>query len=177
MSCWQVREDSNPSGAALEENDHWIYEGDRLASRVITNINDAKEIRGVITYSYDTEGTLAATVVDGALDFPQPSPVEKPARDGLADYIVRTKKQPDGGRWIEVLRFTTDGKARITRNGTMASANRWRYFLSPGCAALPLPVHTSQDCEYERPTSMMPLGWNNPYVTPVPIGTPSPLPD
>jgi hypothetical protein len=175
---WQVRDDLNrPSPTVIEEIDHWNYAGDQLTSRVITNIKDATDIRGVITYSYDADGTLAATVVDGALDFPQPYPVEKPVRDGLADYIVRTQKQADGGRWIEVLRFGSDGKAKVTRNGTVASAFRWRYFLSPGCAALALPVHASQDCEYERPTSMMPLGWNNPYVTPVPIGTPSPLPD
>ena len=63
-----------PERACTRRVDHWVYEGDRLASRIITNIKDAKEIRGIITYSYDAEGTLAATVVDGALDSPQPSP-------------------------------------------------------------------------------------------------------
>ena len=168
---WGIREPS------LVEVDHWTYVGDKLASRVVTNMNDASDVRAVMTYAYDSEGNLAATVVDGRLDMPDVS--SHPARrDGIADYVVRSVKQPDGSRWVEILDFELDtNNAHVMRNGTLTPAFRYRWYSSPACEALSLPKHTSQDCEFERPTPMMPLGWHNPLLTPIQLWTASPLAD
>ena len=168
---WSIRQPS------LVEVDHWTYVGDKLASRVVTNMNDPGDVRAVMTYSYDSEGDLAATVVDGRLDMPDVS-AHLPFRDAIADYVVRSVKQPDGSRWVEILDFELDtNNARVMRNGTLAAAFRYRWNFSLACEALSLPRHTSQDCEFERPTPMMPLGWHNPLLTPIQLWTASPLPD
>lgn len=168
-----------PTPMAIEL-DHWTYVGDKLASRVVTNMSDPKDVRAVMTYGYDSDGALALTVVDGRLEFPAGATgrVPKHPRDGVPDYVVRTVKQPDGSRWIETLDFELDtNNAMVTRGGTPTPAFRYRWYLSPACEALALPRHTSQDCEFERPTPMMPLGWHNPLSTPIQMWIASPLPD
>jgi len=164
--------------ATMHEVDHWTYDGDKLVSRVVTNLDDPTDVRGVIMYSYDADGMLASTVVDGRLDIPQDSYLPRAQRDGVTDYVVRTVKLSDGSRWVEIVDFVwTSPNASMSRDGAPTAATRYRWNFSPGCASLPLPTHTSQDCEFERPTPMMPLGWSNPLMTPVPLWTPSPLPD
>ena len=167
-------------GASLSEVDHWTYSGDKLVSRVVTNMADATDVRATIAYSYDSEGALASTVVDGRLDFPDAANAPTPRRDGIADYVVRTVKQSDGSRWVETLDFELSGSvnnARVMRNGTSTAALRVRWYLSPACEALSLPRHTSTACEFERPLASMPLGWHNPLVTPIPTWTMTPMPD
>ena len=175
---WSIGTNDPAKVPARREVDRWTYAGDKLVSRVVTNLDDPTDVRGVITYSYDADGTLATTVVDGRLDIPQDSYLPTPRRDGVTDYVVRTVKLPDGSRWVEIVDFVwTSPNANVIRDGTLTAATRYRWNFSPGCASLPLPTHTSRDCEFERPTPMMPLGWSNPLMTPLPRWTPSPLPD
>jgi hypothetical protein len=167
------------AGTSLVENDHWTFDGDELVSRVVTNVNDPNDVRGVMTYAYDAEGTLAATVVDGRLDFPD-STAPSPRRDGIADYVVRTVKQPDGSRWVETLDFeftNARNNAHVMRNGQSTAVLRFRWYFSPACEALSLPRHKPKDCEFERPLAMMPLGWHDPLQTPIQSWTMTPLPD
>ena len=160
------------------EVDHWTYVGDKLTSRVVTNLDDPTDVRGVMSYTYDADGNLATTVVDGRLDMPQDSYYPTAKRDGVTDYVVRSVKLADGSRWVEIVDFVwTSPNATLARDGVRTRATRYRWNFSPGCAALPLPKHTSQDCEFERPTPMMPLGWSNPLMTPLPLWMQSPLPD
>ena len=162
------------------EVDHWTFAGGKLASRMVTNKDDPTDVRAVMTYGYDADGALATTVVDGRLDFPDAGNVPSPRRDGVADYVVRTVKQADGSRWIEILDFElgdSDNNARVKRNGTLTGAFRLRWYLSPACEALSLPRHTSQDCEFERPLAAMPVGWHNPLVTPIQLWTMTPMPE
>jgi|GEM_PF-2436975 len=173
---WQVAADENSQTLGMTEVDRWSYEGDRLVSRVITNVADPTDVRSEITYVYDADGTLSATVVDGYPDIPQPYPVTRAQHDGLADYVVRTVALPDGSRWLEALELGRDGTVSIDvrRNGVSIRAARWRWNFSPRCGALALPRHTNQDCEFERPFFILPLGWDNPYTTPIAPSTPSP---
>jgi hypothetical protein len=166
--------------ASLVEVDHWTFANGKLASRVVTNRDDPTDVRAVMTYGYDADGALATTVVDGRLDFPDASNAPNPLRDGVADYVVRTVKQTDGSRWVEILDFelgNSSNNARVNRNGTLTGAFRLRWYLSPACEALSLPRHTSQDCEFERPLASMPLGWHNPLVTPIQLWTMTPMPE
>ncbi|HEX2870143.1 MAG TPA: hypothetical protein VHP33_02780 [Polyangiaceae bacterium] len=164
----------------LVEVDHWTHVRDKLVSRSVSLVNDPNAVRAVITYAYGADGTLAATSVDGRLDFPD-SYLPTPPRDGVVDYVVRTSKQPDGGRWIELLYFELDDErnnARVIRQGALTDVLRTRWYMSPACEALSLPKHTSQACEFERPlSSRAPLAWHNPLVTPIPMGSMTPMPD
>lgn len=164
----------------LVEVDHWTHLGDKLVSRTVSLKNDPSSVRAVITYAYAADGTLAATAVDGRLDFPD-SYLPTPPCDGVVDYLVRTSKQPDGSRWIELLYFGLHDErnnARVTRQGALTEVLRVRSYMSPACEALSLPKHTSQACEFERPlSSRAPLAWHNPLVTPIPIGSMTPMPD
>jgi hypothetical protein len=171
---WSMRQ------SHLVEVDHWTHLGDKLVSRTVALVNDPANVRAVITYAYDADGTLAATAVDGRLEFPDPVLPPAPPRDGVVDYVMRTAKQPDGTRWIEELNFglaDERNNARILRQGTLTDALRIRWYMSPACEALSLPKHTSQACEFERPlSSRAPLAWHNPLVTPIPAGS-TPMPD
>lgn len=164
----------------LVEVDHWTHQGDKLVSRTVSLVDEPSNVRAVITYAYGVDGTLAATAVDGRLDFPD-SYLPTPPRDGAVDYVLRTSKQSDGSRWIEQLDFSLAGErnnARVVRQGALADAFRIRWYLSPACEALSLPRHTSQACEFERPLpSRAPLSWHNPLVTPIPLGSMTPMPD
>ena len=153
---------------AIRETTSWTYLNDRLAAQITTATDDPADVRCEVSFSYDAKGTLAATVVDGYADIPQPWPIVKPPRDGVADYVVRTLEQPDGSRWLEAIDFArTTTNARVLRDDIATPAFRWRWHLSAGCGALALPRHTSQDCEFERPFNLLPLGWDNPYQTPI----------
>jgi hypothetical protein len=171
---WEVPSDSRSNRPSIVEVDRWTYQNDRLVSRTVTNEADPSDVRSVITYAYDADGTLASTVVDGYPDIPQPYQITMPMRDGLADYVVRTLAQPDGSRWLEVIEFKSSGDVTLSRNGAATAAFVLRFNFSPGCRALVLPRHTNQDCEFERPFFTLPLGWDNPYTTPVPLSSPSP---
>jgi hypothetical protein len=165
---------------ALSEVDHFTYLGDKLVSRTVTLASDPNDVRAVINYAYAADGTLAATAVDGRLEFPDDSRAH-PARDGVVDYVVRSAKQPDGGRWVELFDFRADGaspNSRVIRQGTAADAWRVRWYLSPGCEAMALPRHSSQDCEFERPLpSLLPRSWHDPLATPIPINGMTPMPE
>lgn len=175
---WQVGTTDPTKVPARHEVDHWTYQGGQLTSRVVTNLDDPTDVRAVMTYGYAADGTLATTVIDGRLDIPQDAYLPTAKRDGVTDYVVRTVKLPDGSRWVEIVDFVASSpNAKLVRDGTPTAATRYRWNFSPACDALPLPRHTSQDCEFERPTPMMPVGWSNPLVTPLPMWTPSPLPD
>jgi hypothetical protein len=160
--------------------DHWTHLGDKLVSRTISLVNDPSDVRAVISYAYAVDGTLAATAVDGGLEFPD-SYLTKPPRDGVVDSVVRTSKQTDGSRWIEQLYFELGDErknARVMRQGALTDVLRTRWYMSPACEALSLPKHTSQACEFERPlSSRAPLSWHNPLVTPIPPGSMTPMPD
>jgi hypothetical protein len=174
---WHVNANESSQTPAITEVDRWSYAGGRLVSRVVTNVADPTDVRSAITYTYDADGTLSATVVDGYPDIPQPYPVARARHDGLADYVVRTVTLPDGSRWLEAVELDRDGadaSVTVRRNGVPTRAARWRWHFSPQCGALALPRHTNQDCEFERPFYILPLGWDNPYTTPVPPSTPSP---
>jgi hypothetical protein len=168
------------AGASLTEVDHWTYEAGKLVSRVVTNMNNPADVRAVMTYAYDADGALATTVVDGRLDFPDASSAPAPRRDGIADYVVRTVKLSDGGRWVEMLDFEladSRNNAHVQRGGDLTAAFRMRWYFSPACEALAMPRHTSHDCEFERPLASMPLSWHNPLVTPIQLWTQTPMPD
>lgn len=164
----------------LVKVDRWTHLGDKLVSRTVSVVDDPSDVRAVITYAYAADGTLAATAVDGGLDFPD-AYLTIPPRDGVVDYVVRTSKQSDGSRWIEQLRFELDDErnnARVLRQGALTDVLRSRWYMSPACEALSLPKHTSQACEFERPlSSRAPLAWHNPLVTPIPPGSMTPMPD
>jgi hypothetical protein len=164
----------------LVEVDHWTHLGDKLVSRSVSLVSDPSNVRAVITYAYGADGTLASTAVDGRLDFPD-SYLTTPPRDGVVDYVVRTSKQPDGSRWVELLYFELGDErnnARVMRQGALTDAFRLRWYMSPACEALSLPRHTSQACEFERPlSSSSALAWHNPLVTPIPLGSMTPMPD
>jgi len=175
---WSIPTDDATRVPNRHEVDHWTYAGDKLTSRVVTNRDAPYDVRAVMTYTYDANGDLATTVVDGRLDIPEGGTVPTAKRDGVTDYVVRSVKLADGSRWVEIVDFSsTEPNATVARDGVPARATRFCWNFSPACEALPLPKHTSQDCEFERPTPMMPLGWSNPLMTPLPLWMQSPLPD
>jgi hypothetical protein len=177
--CQEIRSevwvDPNADQVAVEELERWTYQGGRLAARTTIAAADSTDVRRVVRFGYDANGTLASTVVDGYAAIPQPYAVVKPRHDGLADYIVRTMEQPDGSRWLEVLDFTRpDPNAEVTRDGVSTPVVQLRWHFSAGCRKLDLPRRSSRDCEFERPLYTMPIGWQDPYLTPirpqVPVG-------
>lgn len=163
---------------SITETDHWTFSGGKLVKRVVTNVDDPSDIRAVINYSYDSKGILATTVVDGRIDFPDAFGSPVVTRDGAADYVIRSREEADGARWLEYLDFTKNSRTtKVERDGVPTAVSRIRWHFSQACAALELPQHTSQDCEFERPLPMMPVGWSNPLMTPLPVDGSTPFPD
>jgi hypothetical protein len=164
----EVSRDESANQEAAVELERWAYQGGRVATRITTAAADSTDVRRVVRFAYDAKGTLASTVVDGYAAIPQPYEVVKPLYDGIADYVVRTVEQPDGSRWLEVLDFTRpDPNREVMRNGVFTPVLRLRWHFSTGCRLLNLPEHTSQECEFDRPLYTMPLGWDDPYLTPI----------
>jgi hypothetical protein len=165
---WETLADpSSETPTGDSERDHWTWQGDRLVSRLVTNATDPSDVRSEITYTYDANGELVATVVDGIPKLPGSS--VRANRDGVADYVVRTVALPDGSRWVDSLLFrSTFSNATVTRNGQPATAERRRFNYSPGCGAVQVPRRTSRRCEFQPRTFEVEIHWDDPFTTPYP---------
>ena len=153
--------------AGKTELDHWTWEGDRLVSRVTTNGDDPTQVLSVVTYTYDAEGMLSATVVDGYATLPQATP-KKAIVDGIADYVVRSVALGDGSRWVESLDFKAfQADANVVRDGTLAPAARRRFNYSPGCRSVQPPRRTSTRCQFEPVQNQLSVRWDDPFTTPI----------
>ena len=62
---WQNVDTVSNVPAGKTELEHWTWEGDRLVSRVTTDGVDPTQVLSGVTYTYDADGALSATVVDG----------------------------------------------------------------------------------------------------------------
>ena len=153
------------------ELDHWTWEGDRLVARATTNGADPTQILSAVSYAYDADGTLSATVVDGFAPLAQVTPI-KAVHDGVVDYVVRTVALPDGSRWIEAIEFWSSvaymADANVVRNGQLTPARRLRWNRSPGCRGLPFPRRTSSRCRFEPVDNQLSVYWDDPFTTPIP---------
>ena len=153
--------------AGKTELDHWTWDGERLVSRVTTNGADPPQVLSVVTYTYDAEGTLSATVVDGYATLPQSHPM-KAIPDGVADYVVRSVALADGSRWIESLDFKAlQADANVVRDGKLAPAARRRWNHSPGCHGVQPSRRTSTRCQFEPVQNQLDVRWDDPYTTPI----------
>ena len=141
---WEGTDSFGNLVAGKTELDHWTWQGDRLVSRVTKNGDDPTQVLSVVTYTYDAEGSLSATVVDGYATLPQNNP-KKAIADGIADYVVRSVALPDGSRWVESLDFKAlQADANVVRDGALAPAARRRWNYSPGCHSVQPPPHEHQ---------------------------------
>jgi hypothetical protein len=169
--CTDVLWEQLPDGTAnmpvnASERDHWTWQGDRLISRLVTSAADPTDVRSEITYTYDENGDLAATVVDG---FPKlQGAAVRANRDGVADYVARTVALPDGSRWVESLVFRAYTNATVIRNGQPAGAERRRWRYSPGCRALQFPRRTSHRCEFQPQKVELDTHWEDPFTSAIP---------
>ncbi len=167
---WQATDTAANFIAGKTEAEHWTWEGDRLVSRVTTNSSDPPQVLSVVTYAYDAEGILSATVVDGYATIPPvpPTTPKKSTPDGSADYVVRSVALPDGSRWVESLDFTTyQPDANVLRNGTLTPASRRRWNYSPGCHDVQPPHRTTTSCQFEPSQNQLEVRWDDPYTTPI----------
>jgi len=164
---WETLPNLNDLTVSASEREHWSWQGDRLVSRLVTSATDATDVRSEVTFTYDENGDLSATVVDG---FPKvPGGTVRAKRDGIADYVLRTVALPDGSRWVESLIFRPEfTNATVTRNGQPTIVQRRRFYLSPGCRSVQLPRRTSHRCEFQPQTPEFELHWDDPYTTPIP---------
>lgn len=165
---WQQLPDVTADGSvSASERDHWTWQGDRLVSRLVTNGADASDVRSEITYTYDENGDLAATVMDGIPKLQ--GATLRASRDGVADYVARTVTLPDGSRWVESLLFNLFTNATVTRNGQPVAAERRRWRYSPGCRALHFPRRTSHHCEFQQQVAELDTHWEDPFISAIPI--------
>lgn len=162
---WETVDTTGGSPVGFTELEHWTWEGDRLVSRVTTNGADPSQVVSVVTYAYDAEGTLAATVVDGYARLSQGGS-SVGLLDGTADYVVRSIAQPDGSRWVEMLDFHYfQPNANVVRDGKLASAYRLRWNYSPGCRDVHPARRTSTRCQFEPIVGQLGVHWDDPYTT------------
>jgi len=163
---WGTADATGTSLVGYTELEHWTWEGDRLVSRVTTNGADPSQVLSVVTYAYDAEGTLAATVVDGYARLPQAGS-SLGVLDGTADYVVRSVAQPDGSRWVETLDFHYfEPDANVVREGKLTSVRRLRSNYSPGCRDVHPGRRTSKRCQFE-PIVNLGADWDDPFTTPI----------
>ena len=121
----------------------------------------------MVTYTYDAEGTLSATVVDGYANLPQSRPM-KAIPDGVADYVVRSVALADGSRWVESLDFKAlQADANVVRDGKLAPAARRRWNYSPGCHGVQPSRRTSTRFQFEPVQNQLDVRWDDPYTTPI----------
>lgn len=162
---WKV-EDTTSAAAGSSEREHWTWEGNRLVSRVTTNGAAPNEVRSVVTFSYDANGDLASTVVDGYPSLAQAGTGRAPV-DGIADYVVRTVALPDGTRWLEELDFHYyQLDAKVVRAGTVTPVARRRWNYSAGCRGVEPARRTSTACQFEPVQNQLDVRWHDPYTTP-----------
>jgi len=165
---WQGTDTVGNLVAGKTELDHWTWEGDRLVSRVTTNGSDPTQVLSVVTYTYDAEGMLSATVVDGYGLLPPTNNPKKAIADGIADYVVRSVALADGSRWVESLDFNNwQPDANVVRGGQLAPAARRRWNYSPGCRGVQPSRRTSTRCQFEPVANQLDVLWNDPYTTPI----------
>jgi hypothetical protein len=150
------------------ELEHWTWDGDRLVSRVTTSGADPGQVVSVVTFTYDADGALSATVVDGYATLPPRGNPVKAVSDGIADYVVRSVALADGSRWVESLDFkATPTDANVVRDGTLTPAARRRWNHSPGCRGVQPPRRTSRRCQFEPVQNQLDVRWDDPYTTPI----------
>jgi hypothetical protein len=168
---WESVDNFGNLVAGKTEVEHWTWEGDRLVSRVTTNGADPAQISSVVTYTYDADGIVSATVVDGYATIPPRSSQGnsmKAIPDGIADYLVRSVALADGSRWVESLDFTPfEADANVVRDGKLTSAARRRWNYSPGCRGVQPPRRTSTRCQFEPLQNQLDVRWDDPYTTPI----------
>ena len=151
--------------AGKTELEHWTWEGERLVSRVTTNGADPSQVLSVVTYTYDADETLSATVVDGYATLPQSNSM-KVVPDGIVDYVVRLVALADGSRWVESFDFKTfQADANVVRDGKLTSAARRRWNQSPGCQGVQPPRRTTTKCQFEPIQNQLDVRWDDPYTT------------
>ena len=164
---WKQVDDIGNIPVGTTERDHWTWDGTRLLSRVTTDGADPSTILSEVTYTYAADGTLAATVVDGAGRLAQPGSALR-KHDGAADYVVRTVALPDGSRWIESLDFHYYlPDANVVRDGKVTAAGRKRWNHSPGCRNVLPARRTRTRCQFEPIGNQLDGGWDDPYTPPL----------
>ena len=127
---WEGTDSFGNLVAGKTELEHWTWEGDRLVSRVTTNGADPSQVVSVVTYTYDGDGALSATVVDGYATPPAEQFAEGgPRRDrGLRGSIGGARRRQSMDR---VVRFQDipGGRER---------GSRWQVDLRGAAALEPL---------------------------------------
>lgn len=163
----QVPPDPSTNTPEASELEHWTWVGDQLISRVVTDGADPTVVRSEATYTYDADGTLASTVVDGYSILPRRTRTVRASHDGVADYVVRSVALGDGSRWVESLELgSKTPDANVVRDGKLTPAARLRWNDSPACRMAQPPRRTSHRCQFERTTFQISVRWDDPYVTP-----------
>jgi len=164
---WEIVDDHGGAPLGTIELEHWTWEGNRLMSRVTTSGADPGQVSSVVTYTYDADGTLASTVVDGFASLAQASAMTK-GPDGIVDYLVRTVALADGSRWVESFDFHYyQPDANVVRAGQLTPAGRKRWNFSPGCRDVHPARRTSTSCQFEPLSNQLGVHWEDPYTTPI----------